>query len=87
MPLVPSEVLSREQGQVVIQSAMAIMREVYGGVAGPLETDADKLFGLANWLDRIDNLTDAMMARIGKQEKVNRDIQETLRRLSKELEQ
>jgi hypothetical protein len=76
----------QHEAQANIQSLVAIANEVYSGVGVECETDSDRLFAMANWLDRIDNVTDAMLMRQGNPHRVERLMQEFLRKLSQRLE-
>jgi hypothetical protein len=66
-----------------INAALAIAREVYGGTGEPRPTeDVDQLLDIANWMDRVDNVTDAAKSALGLEAPVDRQMQEELRRIA-----
>lgn len=66
-----------------IPAALAVAKRVYGGIRhSPTDTDADKLAAIADWLDEIDDITDAGFAEIGSNHRVRRTVQADLRRIA-----
>ena len=60
---------------------------VYGGINGGEEPDTDEgaLLAIADWLDRIDDATDEEFRIAGKDHRVGRTIQASLRRIAARL--
>lgn len=68
-------------------SALGVLLDaVYGGCR-KCDDDGEQLRAIADWLDKIDDVTDGLLADKGSDHRVMRFIQEDLRRISKRLDQ